>query len=60
MFGISVVSEAVAALRNRTSRSKRVRVPPEMTFSVSAAMNACCRLIRPMSLPSPTPWRTRT
>ena len=32
MFGMSVVSELVAALRNRTSRSKRVRVPPEMTL----------------------------
>jgi hypothetical protein len=60
MFGMSVVRDFVAAFKKRTSRSNRVSVPLESTLATRAPMNACWRLIRPMSLPSPTPWRTRT
>ncbi len=49
----SVCSELVAALRKPTTRLGRVSVPAETTLLAMAAMNACCRLTRPMSDPSP-------
>ena len=56
----STVSDLVAALRKRSSRSGLVSVPAEMTLLAIEATNACCRFIRPMSEPSPTAYRCRT
>ena len=49
----SVVTDLVAASRKRNSRAGSVSMAPLSTFRVMEAMNICCRLIRPMSEPSP-------
>ncbi len=54
----STVSDLVAA---SASGSRVVGlIPLPLTSLISEERKACCRFIRPMSEPSPTPCRSRT
>ena len=46
---VSVFNESVAASRKRTTLSRRVSVPADLTSRMSAAMKVCCRRMRLMS-----------
>ncbi len=52
-----MLRKAVSA--NRSTFAGFVRVPAETVCRASADMKVCWLLIRPRSLPSPTPWRDR-